>query len=362
MIRPRRSYDSLAFVKPLSFMDSDNHDKPLKIGEYILLQKIGSGSTSKVFVSFNLKTKEYFAVKVINISKKNLPQINHEIHLMNVLKHCNIINLKEVLFSKEKSKIFLVMDYSEFGSLSNYLEKGVKFNIEIIGSIFKQIIEALSYIHSQKYTHQDIKPRNILLFSDGVAKITDFGISHSFQSLDMMNAGTPAYQAPETFDALDSFDEEDENFAENLIDPIKSDVYSLGVSLFECITNRKPYEGDSLFEIAREMRNNREIVFPPEIEITNDLQDLIKKMLELDPKKRISLNEVLNSQYFSNIDKIIPFELEKPKLPEFDPNSPFVEIKVEKYGPNSILNSSSPLLYSLSDNSLPKICSNESGF
>jgi serine/threonine-protein kinase 11 len=129
--------------------------------------------------------------------------------------------------------------------------------------------------------HKDIKPSNLLLFENGVVKIADFGIGHSFASAETV-IGTPSYQAPE-------FISED-----NIVDPTKEDVWSLGVTMFESLFGHLPFGGETIYEIAHASRAN--IEFPETASVK--IRDLLTRMLSPDPEKRISMPEVAAHPFF----------------------------------------------------------------
>jgi serine/threonine-protein kinase 11 len=128
--------------------------------------------------------------------------------------------------------------------------------------------------------HQDIKPSNLLAFDGGVVKIADFGIGHSFSSADAV-IGTPAYQAPEFLSEVPS-------------DPAKGDVWSLGVSIYECVVGRVPFDGESVYEIARQ--SLEPIEFPGWV--SEEFRDLVVGMLAADPEARMSMEDVAEHRFF----------------------------------------------------------------
>ena len=168
----------------------------------------------------------------------------------------------------------------------------------------------MNYIHSNGYVHQDVKPANILLTSEGKALIGDFGVGHSFMSFDQV-IGTPAYQAPESIpdeiyseSSIDDFSDhiDDQSFdskgisQETLIpeyqrEPEKEDVWALGVTLYQLLFGKLPYIGDNIYEIVL-LAKEEKLQIPSG---TNPLiEELIRGMLQIDPSQRFSISKILN--------------------------------------------------------------------
>lgn len=322
--------NSLPSIAVLQKLDSNNcASKKLrhKVNDYLLTKKIGTGSSSKVFLAEDTVTGHYYAIKVINVdnigrSGPCVSQLCREIHLMNEYQHECIVKMHEVLYSSKKKKAYVVLELAECGSLRSAIDRNIQFTERQLASIFKQVAIGLKFLHSNSITHQDINPSNLLIFLDGVAKITDFGFVHSVQSSFNM-AGTPAYQAPEVFDA---FDEDNEGL---VLDPEKEDVYALGVSLFESCFHHLPHEGDNIYEIAADIINN-----PLEIPdgISPELHDLLIKMLAIDPSERISINGIINHPFMQQINEVISLPIPPIKLPDihYSPEQNYNEIIAEK--------------------------------
>ncbi|KAH0787679.1 CAMK family protein kinase [Histomonas meleagridis] len=212
-----------------------------KINQYKLLNEIGKGAYSKVFLAINTENSKLYAVKRIRIRQLaktaiGVSLIQREIGMMSKLNHKNIVGLHEVIFVKDNQSVYLVMDYADCGNLTKH-----HFKPNEIRYIFSQIVEGVSYLHKNGIVHQDIKPQNILLNHDGTALITDFGIGHSFESCARV-VGTPAYQAPEVIDRSPN----DQDY-----EPGKEDIWSLGVTLYTLTFGTLPYQGQTVFEIVR---------------------------------------------------------------------------------------------------------------
>jgi serine/threonine-protein kinase 11 len=260
------------------------------VNQYLLLTKLGQGSTSKVYLAKDCYTSQNVAIKMIYFrSKKKSSIINQvilEVRVLHQIDHPNIITLKEVLFSEEKGMIYLVIEFASFGSLDQILKMKGKISESLAATIFKQIIQATAYLNQNKIVHHDIKPMNIILTKNGEGKLSDFGISSSFESAFDLS-GSPAYQAPEIID------DNDDGLPQ--FNASKIDIWSLGVSLFESVFGFLPFEGDDAFQIFSSIKNNS-------VSIPNGcsavLRDLLQKMLVASPLARISIGDLLEHPFF----------------------------------------------------------------
>jgi serine/threonine-protein kinase 11 len=250
-------------------------DAPLKdirqVNQYALLDKIGEGSTSKVFLAINRNTGDPLVAKAVRL------------------------DLKEDASSLERDTVYLILEWASLGSLH-----GVTLDSGSLASVFGQVCSGLSYLHSKYIVHRDIKPSNILLFDGGIAKLSDFGVGHSFGSAHFVT-GSPAYQAPEFFD--DDADRE--------LDPVKEDVWSLGVSMYEAAFGRLPFEGENMFEIANRIHSHPVVI--PE-GTPEELRDLLGRMLDPNPETRADLEAVASHPFFRRADGGLVWPV-KPRMP-----------------------------------------------
>lgn len=307
------------FITYVNTQDSCSFNKKLyrRINNYLLTQKIGTGSYSKVFLGVDGDKK--FAIKRISLTdlsrKSNgIMQLEREIRLMNTFNHPNILKINEVLHSVSDNHVYLVLEYADCGSIGGYLDKGYHFQMNSIRSIIKQVSQALSYVHSLGFVHQDIKPANILMKSNGNILLADFGIGHSFMSASTV-VGTPAYQAPEAInnelddieyskeeESLDESSKEDEECPQ-----LKEEIWALGVTLYQLIFNDLPYMGGNLYEIISQIKS-KSLTLPYEID--PKVEKLLRKMLEVDPDKRISLDEVMNDPFVRDAPDFVTEKVE----------------------------------------------------
>lgn len=196
---------------------------------YEFVEKIGAGATSDVFLVKSLKSGENFACKVIsrNLLKEKsiLCCLERELRIQKTLVHPNIVKLWNVVYTDEN--VYLIMDYCENGDLLQQLNHNLAFIQNNIMKIAKQLLSALSYIHSKKIAHHDIKPENILFDSKFNAKLSDFGCAAEEITNGQYIGGTPSYMAPEIFNGT-------------VKDRRKGDIYSLGLVLHEILFVCKP--------------------------------------------------------------------------------------------------------------------------
>lgn len=299
-----------------------------QVNQYLLLKKLGEGSYSKVYLGLDEDAGKYYAIKRIQkkvLIKSNcgLSQLEFEVEVMRKFEHDNIIKLREVIYVSNEETFYLVLDYSNCGNLGHLLKSGTKFNEEQIQNIFSQLVEGLSYIHERSIVHQDIKPSNLLLKSDGKVIITDFGIGRSSDKSAKV-LGTPAYQAPEVISETKNNIEEEHN---QKLNSAQEDIWSLGVTLYELSFNKLPFEGDNLFEIVHSISNTDLSESPQPCD--SSLWDLIKKMLTVDPKKRITLSEIQRHPYYVNAsrDKNVASNVKPISIPTIEKESKITRVE-----------------------------------
>lgn len=286
-----------------TLIDDIQKKKVTKVNQYLLGTKLGVGSNSKVLLAVDEDTNKRYAAKVIKLANASFgnaaSQLEREIRIMRMMNHPNILKLHEVLHRKANNTAYLIMEFAAFGTLQDIIDKNINIDEMIIGSIFKQIISGLKYLHSHGICHHDVKPSNILICENGMAKLSDFGIGHSFQSADEV-FGSPAYQAPEFFDDDDDIE----------IDPIKEDIWSLGVTLYETAFGKLPFFGENAYEVSYQVRNSS-LTIPDSA--SPDLQDLLMGMLAINPQKRLSMDDIEKHPFIRNADYTFKIDI-KPKI------------------------------------------------
>ncbi len=243
-------------------------------GRYELLEKIGGGGMAIVYKAKCHLLKRYVAVKILRPElvedDEFVTRFRRESQAAASLSHPNIVNIYDV--GEEDGIYYIVMEYVDGGTLKDYIKKKGSLDPEETIDIGLHICSAIKHAHDNKIVHRDIKPQNILMDSDGSIKVADFGIARAVTSTTVTMAGSNVMGSVHYFSP--------EQARGGYVDE-KSDLYSLGVVLFEMCTGNVPFNGDSAVSIALK-HIQEEIVWPNDIcdHIPRSLQAIIKKALE----------------------------------------------------------------------------------
>nr|UUZ30954.1 drought tolerant protein [Medicago sativa] len=261
-------------------------------GKYEIGRLLGVGASAKVYHATNIETGKSVAVKVI--SKKKLinngefaANIEREISILRRLHHPNIIDLFEVLASK--SKIYFVVEFAEAGELYEEVAKKEKLTEDHARRYFRQLISAVKHCHSRGVFHRDLKLDNLLLDENDNLKVTDFGLSavkNQIRPDGLLHTvcGTPSYVAPEIL-------------AKKGYEGAKADVWSCGVVLFTVTAGYLPFNDYNVTVLYRKIYRGQ-FRFPKWMSC--DLKNLLSRMLDTNPKTRISVDEILEDPWFSS--------------------------------------------------------------
>ncbi|XP_070562892.1 serine/threonine-protein kinase STK11-like isoform X2 [Ptychodera flava] len=282
------------------------------IGKYLMGDTLGEGSYGKVKELLDTETLCRRAVKILKKKKlRKIPNgetnVQREIRLLKRLRHKNIIRLIEVLYNDEKQKMYLVMEYC-VGGLQEILDSvpQKKFPVWQAHRYFAQLMHGLEYLHSKGIIHKDIKPGNLLLTTDGTLKISDLGVAEQLDQFAKddtcrTSQGSPAFQPPEIANGLDSFS------------GFKVDVWSAGITLFNITTGKYPFEGDNIYKLFENIGKG-EFTMPEEVGPL--LAELLKGMLEYEPEKRFSVQQILQHPWVMKKHPIVGEEVPLPPLPD----------------------------------------------
>lgn len=261
--------------------------------DYIeIIDDLGAGGVASVMLGVDRQTGFPVAVKALHqslfknevIKKKFIKEANHYVYL----KHDNIVKLKNLIIKEDA--IYLVMEFIEGDTLEHYINKiSGPIPLEIAVPMMNDILSAIGYAHKKNIVHLDIKPSNIMITKEGDIKVLDFGISADLNNeIGNQGMGTPFYMSPEQIDG-------------KYIDH-KSDIFSLGITLFQMITAKLPFpklEREKLFDFIK----NKPLKKVNQHINLNDvrLQQIIDLATKKNPKYRyrscqefsIDLNELL---------------------------------------------------------------------
>ncbi|MCS7233419.1 MAG: UvrD-helicase domain-containing protein [Synergistetes bacterium] len=208
-----------------------------KLGKYRIISWLGGGAFGDVYLAEDTLIGKNFAIKVSKLKEKDIKVLKSEAQILASLDHPNIARFYNLDIIE--GKLVLVIEYVEGDSLRSLLEYR-RIKIEEIPQMFFPVLDALSYAHSNGVVHRDIKPENILISKDGSVKLVDFGLGAFIRagSVKATAAGTPVYMAPESWSGV---------FLPS------SDIYSLGVVIYESLTGKNPFDGDTLEEIRKKV-------------------------------------------------------------------------------------------------------------
>ena len=248
------------------------------IGDYEILSILGVGGMGKVYKVRNVISDRVEAMKILlpDLSSNQglADRFLREIRLLATLNHPNIAALRTAL--THENQLVMIMEFVEGETLANRLARAPLSTAEAV-NYADQILSALSYAHKQNIIHRDIKPANMMLTSEGVVKLMDFGIARSSTDGSLTSTGTTLgslnYMPPEQVrgEAADA----------------RSDIYSFGVSLYEMLTGRLPFRGDSQYSLMT-AHLNQEPQAPIELrsDLPAELNEIILMSIAKDPANR----------------------------------------------------------------------------
>ena len=266
-----------------NYYNKHNDYPKTKISFYKFGRLIGRGAFGKVNLGLHILTGKIVAIKSFNKSnlkdENSIQKIYHEINLMKSLKHNSIVRILETL--EIENYILIIMENISGGNLLSFVKKRTKLNEKTAHFIFRQLISSIKFIHSKGIIHRDIKLDNILIDLNNTIKICDFGVGRTYKKNEKLKdkCGTPAYIAPEILINNDGY----------FGPPV--DVWSSGVVLYAMLSGNVPFKGNNIKDLHQVIINGS---YSNIKDISNEAKDLICKIFEVNPLKRINIDEILN--------------------------------------------------------------------
>ena len=292
--------EQYAFITSGDFKEKINFDEKYeyknftKVIEDIFPKQLGSGSFGRVYLVSHNDSKKLFALKVIDkrklmVSYGKLDIIYNEINIHSKLSHENIIKLYNVY--EDNENINIIMEYAENGNLFELISKE-KSGLDESKAFkyFIQVVNAVYYLHNNNIIHRDIKPENILIGAENKIKLCDFGWA---KELTLENrstfCGTVEYMAPEIVGS--------ENYDYSV------DIWSLGILLYELLYGHSPFKANNTKNIILNIKTHELTYDDKNKKISNSCKDLIQKMLDSNPQKRLKIKDILEHPFVKKHSK-----------------------------------------------------------
>lgn len=295
--------DSFPKLQHTEFIIKKKHK--ISIDDFEIIELIGKGSFGVVYLVKKKSSNKYYAMKKLEKSKiKDQKQKNHtktERKILETFKHPFIVHLYYAF--QNDTDLFLITQFVEGGELFQYLRKEGAFSEERARFYIIEVIIALHYLHEQNCIYRDLKPENILLDKTGHIKLTDFGLSKILIDKEQKAytiCGTPAYLAPEIL-TEEGYDQ-------------AVDWWSLGVVLYELLSGNTPFDFSVYPKISVDVYKSPILLHSY---FSKNARDLIKKLLNFTPSKRIRFKEIIKHPFFKGVnwDDYLNLKIVPPFIP-----------------------------------------------
>lgn len=265
----------------------------LTLGRYELRRRIAQGGMAEVYLAYDRRVRRQVAVKVLyGRDEPFVRRFEREALAVGALSHNHILPLYD--FGEQSPWYYLVMPYVDGCTLRDYLFRHKQLTLEETASFLSQIASALQYAHDHGVVHRDVKPSNILLRQDGYAYLVDFGLAKAMQGAEVLTSagamvGTPEYMAPEQSNGLSDY---------------RSDIYSLGIILYQMLTGQLPFLAES--PVAVSLKHIQSTPRSPRTlnsAIPQSIEDVILKAMAKDPNERYQAANDLSHAFWKALQQ-----------------------------------------------------------
>ena len=298
----------------------------MQVDDLILTKSLGKGAFGEVFLTQKKGFKEYFATKRLDRAYSEKPEniklLSNEISLLKKLNHPNIVRLIDL--KKTKSHCYIVMEYCNGGDLAGCLKKYKAaykrpFPEELVQYLMRQIVSGLNFLHSQKIIHRDLKLENILVTFNSekdkqslnmmraTAKLIDFGFATTLKAsksnLTYTVLGTPTNMDPQLLKNMEERTQNKTGYDE------KVDIWSLGTLCYEMLVGHIAFSGSSMQDLYQKVKQGN---YALPTNISEEVFSFINGMLQKDPNKRLSANQLLHHDFLvKNVKQFKPLDVRK---------------------------------------------------